>query len=102
MPRCSLYILPPGCFMCLTGWGWHDMQDDGFIAKLLQEDGAKDLAVGTPLAVLVEEEESVSQFADYKPSSSGGQATSQRQPDQQQDQDQDQPSTTGAAPCTCC
>ncbi|KAK9814941.1 hypothetical protein WJX73_002559 [Symbiochloris irregularis] len=68
-------------------------QDDGFIAKLLQEDGARDLAVGTPLAVLVEEEESVSAFADYRPSSSGGQES---QREQQQQQDQAQPSTTGS------
>ena len=61
------------------------MQDDGFIAKLLQESGAKDLAVGTPLAILVEEQEAVAQFSDYTPS--GG------------DRQQEQASPPGV-PCT--
>ena len=50
------------------------MQDDGFVAKLLVEAGAKDIAVGTPLAVLVEEADQVGAFADYSPSASGSDA----------------------------
>ena len=50
------------------------LQDDGFIAKLLQEAGAKDLAVGTPLAILVEEADAIQQFADYTASAGGGSA----------------------------
>ena len=46
------------------------LQDDGFIAKILQEAGAKDLAVGTPLAILVEDSDHIPQFADYSPSGS--------------------------------
>ena len=33
-----------------------ESQDDGFIAKLLVEDGAKDISVGTPVLVFVEDE----------------------------------------------
>ena len=33
-----------------------ESQDDGFIAKLLVEDGAKDLAVGDPVLVFVEDQ----------------------------------------------
>lgn len=43
-------------------------QDDGFIAKILVAEGHKDISVGTPLLVLVEDEESVGAFSDYKPS----------------------------------
>mmetsp|Transcript_30052 Transcript_30052/g.66579 ORF Transcript_30052/g.66579 Transcript_30052/m.66579 type:complete len:621 (-) Transcript_30052:556-2418(-) len=42
-------------------------QDDGFIAKLLVPNGTKDIPVGTPVAVLVEEKESISAFADFTP-----------------------------------
>ncbi len=37
-----------------------ESQDDGFIAKLLVEDGAKDISVGTPVLVFVEEEVNLS------------------------------------------
>ena len=33
-----------------------ESQDDGFIAKILVEDGAKDISVGEPVLVFVEEE----------------------------------------------
>lgn len=33
-----------------------ESQDDGFIAKLLVEDGAKDISVGEPVLVFVEDE----------------------------------------------
>ena len=47
------------------------MQDDGFIAKILVKEGEKDSSVGTPLLVMVEDEESVAAFSDYQPSESG-------------------------------
>ena len=33
-----------------------ESQDDGYIAKLLVPDGAKDIPVGTPVAVFVEDQ----------------------------------------------
>lgn len=33
-----------------------ESQDDGFIAKILLQEGAKDIPVGTPAMVFVEEE----------------------------------------------
>lgn len=33
-----------------------EAQDDAFLAKILLTDGTSDVAVGTPMAVLVEEE----------------------------------------------
>lgn len=46
------------------------LQDDGFIAKILVKEGEKDISVGTPLLVMVEDEESVAAFSDYSPSGS--------------------------------
>ena len=48
------------------------MQDDGFVAKLLVEPGAKDVAVGTPLLVLAEDEADVGKFADFSAAPGGG------------------------------
>ena len=42
-------------------------QDDGFIAKLLKPGGSKDIPVGTPLIVLVEEESHIKDFKDFSP-----------------------------------
>lgn len=42
-------------------------QDDGFIAKLLRPSGSKDIPVGTPLVVLVEDKAHISDFQDFKP-----------------------------------
>jgi hypothetical protein len=47
-------------------------QDDGFVAKLLVEPGAKDIPVGTPLLVMVEDEADVGKFADFSPGGGGG------------------------------
>ena len=33
-----------------------EAQDDGFVAKILAEEGAKDVSVGSPVIVIVEEE----------------------------------------------
>jgi pyruvate dehydrogenase E2 component (dihydrolipoamide acetyltransferase) len=42
-----------------------EVLDDGIVAKLLVAEGASDLAVGTPVAVLVEEAADVAAFKDY-------------------------------------
>ncbi|KAL4855223.1 Dihydrolipoyllysine-residue acetyltransferase component 1 of pyruvate dehydrogenase complex [Chlorella vulgaris] len=49
-------------------------QDDGYVAKLLVPEGAKDLAVGSPVALLVEEEDQVAAFKDYVPTAGGAPA----------------------------
>jgi pyruvate dehydrogenase E2 component (dihydrolipoamide acetyltransferase) len=40
-------------------------QEEGFVAKLLVEDGARDIPVGKPVAILVEDPGSISAFAKY-------------------------------------
>lgn len=37
-----------------------EAQDDGFLARILMDEGSKDISVGTPVAVVVEEEGDVS------------------------------------------
>ena len=48
------------------------LQDDGIVAKLLVKAGTKDIPVGTPMAVLVEEAEHVAAFKDYQAGQSSG------------------------------
>ncbi|KAK9433722.1 2-oxoacid dehydrogenases acyltransferase-domain-containing protein [Lipomyces doorenjongii] len=42
-----------------------EFQDDGYLAKILLEEGAKDVPVGKPIGVYVPNEEDVGAFADY-------------------------------------
>jgi len=54
----------------------YEAQDDGFLAKILQEGStAQDLAVGTPICVVVEETEDVGAFADFVPEEGGEHST---------------------------
>lgn len=41
------------------------MQDEGYVAKLLYPEGAKDVDLGKIVAVLVENKEDIAAFADY-------------------------------------
>lgn len=42
-----------------------ELQDEGYIAKILFPENTKDIPLGTPLAILVEEEEDIAAFADF-------------------------------------
>lgn len=48
-----------------------EFQDDGYLAKILVEDGAKDVPVGKPIAVFVEEKSEVDAFADFTAADAG-------------------------------
>lgn len=43
------------------------MQEEGFVAKLLYPAGAKDVLLGAPVAILVEEESDIAAFEDWTP-----------------------------------
>ena len=43
-----------------------EMQEEGYVAAMLFEAGTKDIPLGKVLAILVEEEEDVAAFKDYK------------------------------------
>mmetsp|Transcript_8636 Transcript_8636/g.11297 ORF Transcript_8636/g.11297 Transcript_8636/m.11297 type:complete len:246 (+) Transcript_8636:77-814(+) len=49
-----------------------EAQDDGFLAKILQLDGAKDIPVGQPIGVVVEEKEDIAAFANFTIADAGG------------------------------
>lgn len=49
-----------------------EFQEEGFIAKLLLDSGAKDVPVGSPIAVLVENEDDVAAFAEFSIDDAGG------------------------------
>ncbi|RIA97035.1 2-oxoacid dehydrogenases acyltransferase-domain-containing protein [Glomus cerebriforme] len=42
-----------------------ECQDEGYLAKILVESGTKDVKIGTPIAILVEEKKEIEQFTDY-------------------------------------
>jgi pyruvate dehydrogenase E2 component (dihydrolipoamide acetyltransferase) len=42
-----------------------EAQEEGYIAKILKGAGSKDIAIGVPVAVLVEEQSSVAAFKDF-------------------------------------
>ncbi|KAL2192860.1 2-oxoacid dehydrogenases acyltransferase-domain-containing protein [Corynascus similis CBS 632.67] len=51
-----------------------EFQEEGVLAKILKETGEKDVAVGNPIAVLVEEGTDVSAFEGFSLSDAGGEA----------------------------
>ena len=57
-----------------------EMQEEGYVAKLLYPEGAKDVPLGAVIAVLVENKEDVAAFANYDPSSAGSAPAKQETP----------------------
>jgi len=55
-------------------------QEDGFIAALLVEAGAKDIPTGTPLAVVVEEREDIAKMAGWTPTTTSTTTTTTTSP----------------------
>lgn len=49
-----------------------EFQEEGILAKVLKDSGSKDVAVGSPIAVMVEEGQDVSAFADFTTEDAGG------------------------------
>jgi len=45
----------------------YEMQEEGFIAKVLYPAGEKDVPLGAPLAILVENKEDIPAFANWSP-----------------------------------
>ncbi|TPX62188.1 dihydrolipoyllysine-residue acetyltransferase [Powellomyces hirtus] len=46
-----------------------ECQDEGFLAKIFIEGGEKDVPVGKPIGILVENKEDIDKFADFQPES---------------------------------
>ncbi|KAL2262024.1 hypothetical protein VTK26DRAFT_2692 [Humicola hyalothermophila] len=59
-----------------------EFQEEGVLAKILKETGEKDVAVGNPIAILVEEGTDVSAFEGYTLQDAGGDAAAPPAPKQ--------------------
>ena len=78
-----------------------EFQEEGFIAKLLLESGSKDVAVGSPIAVLVENEDDVKAFEDFTIDDAGGAKkveTSVKEPEDEKPQEKQEKSTESTPP----
>ena len=53
-----------------------EMQEEGYIAKLLYPEGTKDIPLGRPVAVIVDKKEDVDKFKDYQ--ATGGAAPAKK------------------------
>lgn len=42
-----------------------EVQEEGYLAKILISEGTRDVPLGTPLCIIVEKESDISAFADY-------------------------------------
>ena len=51
-----------------------EMQEEGIVAAILYDEGTKDIPLGTPLAILVEDEDDLAAFKDYKADDAGAAA----------------------------
>jgi len=61
-----------------------ELQDENYVAKLLVAEGTEDLSIGTPVAVLVSEQEDIAAFKDYVAQSAApAQAKVEAQPKQE-------------------
>ncbi len=51
-----------------------EMQEEGYVAALLYDAGAKDVPLGSAVAIIVENKEDVAAFANYDPSGAASSA----------------------------
>ncbi|KAI1383765.1 Dihydrolipoyllysine-residue acetyltransferase [Hypoxylon trugodes] len=72
-----------------------EFQEEGVIAKILKDAGEKDVPVGNPIAVLVEEGTDVSAFESFSISDAGGDAAASSGKEEKKS---DAPSDAGSAP----
>ncbi|KAG6001159.1 Component of pyruvate dehydrogenase complex, mitochondrial [Claviceps maximensis] len=70
-----------------------EFQEDGVLAKILKESGAKDIAVGSPIAILVEEGTDISAFEKFTLEDAGGDAKS-AQPKEEKSESRPAPSSS--------
>lgn len=69
-----------------------EFQDDGYLAKILVDEGAKDLPVGTPIAVFVEDQADVAAFENFTAADAGGAPEPAAAPKEEEKKDTPAPS----------
>lgn len=76
-----------------------EFQEEGYLAKILLDTGSKDIPVGKPIGVYVEEEGDVSAFADFTIEDAGGASTpAPAAPTPEAEEQKKEPSAEKAAP----
>ncbi|KAK4121461.1 pyruvate dehydrogenase [Parathielavia appendiculata] len=73
-----------------------EFQEEGVLAKVLKETGEKDVAVGNPIAVMVEEGTDVSAFEGFTLQDAGGESAAPAPAAKDQDQPKSEESSTPA------
>ena len=56
-----------------------EFQEEGVLAKILKDSGEKDVAVGNPIAVMVEEEGDVAAFEEFTVEDAGGESAAKKE-----------------------
>jgi pyruvate dehydrogenase E2 component (dihydrolipoamide acetyltransferase) len=56
-----------------------EMQEDGYVAKLLYPEGAKDVALGKVVAIIVDKKEDVDKFKDFSAEESSPKAAAPKE-----------------------
>ncbi|KAI9807414.1 MAG: pyruvate dehydrogenase complex dihydrolipoamide acetyltransferase component (E2) [Piccolia ochrophora] len=72
-----------------------EFQDEGVLAKILKDSGEKDVAIGNPIAVMVEEGEDIAPFESFTLEDAGGEKAP-AQPSKEEAAESSEPSDTGS------
>jgi len=73
-----------------------EFQEEGVLAKILKDSGEKDVTVGNPIAVMVEEGGDVAAFADFSVADAGGESKAAPPPKEEAANSSERPSETPA------
>ncbi|KAL8683133.1 MAG: hypothetical protein Q9186_000846 [Xanthomendoza sp. 1 TL-2023] len=79
-----------------------EFQEDGVLAKILKESGEKDVAVGNPIAVMVEEGTDIASFESFTLDDAGGEKAPEKKESTEEAAESSEPADTGSqtAPST--
>lgn len=73
-----------------------EFQEEGILAKILKESGEKDVAVGNPIAVMIEEGTDASAFDSFTIEDAGGEKSAASPPKEEASESSEPPSTGSA------
>ncbi|KAF2154287.1 pyruvate dehydrogenase [Myriangium duriaei CBS 260.36] len=73
-----------------------EFQEEGVLAKILKDSGEKDVAVGNPIAVMVEEGGDISAFESFSIEDAGGEKSASKEGSKQEAADASEPPSEGS------
>ncbi|KAG8526608.1 Component of pyruvate dehydrogenase complex, mitochondrial [Bacidia gigantensis] len=74
-----------------------EFQEEGVLAKILKESGEKDIAVGNPIAVMIEEGEDVAPFESFTLEDAGGEKAPPKDAPKEEAAESSEPQDTGSS-----